>query len=360
MAANKPGRTASLFEFWPPWLFYAPVAAWCCLLALRHRGATLPALADPLVTPLGGLVGESKAAILDMVRGEARKLLLPYALVDLPDASPTRRLDRCLAAMDLAGLDFPVVAKPDVGERGAGVRPVASETELADYLGDFPGEPGRGLLLQRLSSHPGEAGVFWARPPGAERGYLLSITGKEFPCVTGDGRDTLETLIRAHPRFKAAGPIYLERFAGRLDDVPGEGERVPLVFAGNHCRGAVFRDAADLATPELLLAVEGICSSMEEFHFGRVDVRAPDRESLARGENLEVVEINALGSEATHVWDPDMSLPRAWRDLCRQWSLAWEIGAANRDRGFRAPPLLPSLRGIFSALRGRPTCPPTR
>ena len=37
-----------------------------------------------------------------------------------------------------AGLGFPVVAKPDLGWCGYGVRLLASATELADYLRRFP------------------------------------------------------------------------------------------------------------------------------------------------------------------------------------------------------------------------------
>jgi hypothetical protein len=50
-------------------------------------------------------------------------------------------------------------------------------------------------------------------------------------------------------------------------------------------------------------AFEEIARDLPEFYFGRFDVRFPDIESLRRGEDVTVVEINGAGSEGTHIWD---------------------------------------------------------
>ena len=57
--------------------------------------------------------------------------------------------------------------------------------------------------------------------------------------------------------------------------------------------------------------------------------------SLARGEAITVLELNGVTSEATHIYDPRVSPFEAWRTLCEQWRIAFEIGARNRALGHR-------------------------
>ena len=46
-----------------------------------------------------------------------------------------------------------------------------------------------------------------------------------------------------------------------------------------------------------------------------------------------MIELNGVTSEATNIYDARHSLADAYRVLFEQWSLAFEIGAANRERG---------------------------
>ena len=86
--------------------------------------------------------------------------------------------------------------------------------------------------------------------------------------------------------------------------MPAQGERVRLVFVGNHCKGSIFRNGIALATEALTDRVERLARALPDFHFGRIDVRFGSVQALARGEGFRVIEINGVGSEATHVWDP--------------------------------------------------------
>jgi len=146
------GPPLSFFEFWPMWAFYPPVIAYAAWLMLRHRGALLPTVANPSF-PGGGFVGESKAAVLELAVRHAPEWVAPFVAVDRPAApaasgTPVAETDAAAAALHAAGLALPVVAKPDLGCRGAGVKLVRSRAELQAYLQAFPA--GARLLLQRL------------------------------------------------------------------------------------------------------------------------------------------------------------------------------------------------------------------
>lgn len=322
----------SFFEFWPSWAFYAPIVAQWVGLALRYRSITLPTAANPHIES-GGLCGESKLSILDQVQGEARALLAPYTRLRTDPARPAADPAAAAAAMAAAGLSYPVVAKPDIGCNGCGVRLVADPAALAAYMAAFP--RGEVVVLQAFIPFEGEAGLFYIRHPDEKVGRITSVTLKYTPMVVGDGRSTLRKLILADPRAGRVPELYLPRLGPRLEEVPPQGETVRLVFVGNHCRGSIFRDGTDHVTPALTAAMERLARALPDFHFGRIDVRFESPAALARGEGMQVIEINGTGSEATHVWDPRTRLADAWRAQFYHYGQAWRIGATNRARGHR-------------------------
>ncbi|MEO8715463.1 MAG: D-alanine--D-alanine ligase, partial [Acetobacteraceae bacterium] len=253
--AERPARPApaiSFFEFWPGWLFYAPVVAHCIALGVRHGSPALLTAANPRITA-GGLCGESKTSILDQIAlPEERAALASYTVLDV--AGSGADLGRAEAAMEAAGLAYPIVAKPDIGCNGTGVRLASGRDDLARYLAGFP--PGERVVLQEFIAAESEAGLFYVRHPDEVNGRITSVTLKETPVVVGDGRATLRDLVLADRRAGRLAHLYFPRLAARLAEVPAQGVRVPLVFVGNHCKGAIFRDGAGHITPALTARIE--------------------------------------------------------------------------------------------------------
>jgi hypothetical protein len=268
---GSPKRILSPFESWPPVLFYAPVVVYWLLLALRHRSLTLPAVANPQIEH-GGLCGESKTKLFASMTPEGREWVAPYvSFMRGHDGDVDRDLDRLTRQLEAARLEFPLVAKPDVGCQGAGVRLVHDRLELRAYLRAFPAH--ERLLVQHFVDHEGEAGIFYVRRPNDAVGRIFSMTLKYFPTVVGDGKSTLGQLIRQDPRAGRLAHLYLPRHQHRIHWVPAEGEPVRLVFAGNHCKGAMFRNGGRLVTAELAARIDQIAHTIPSFHFGRFDVR---------------------------------------------------------------------------------------
>jgi hypothetical protein len=222
------------------------------------------------------------------------------------------------------------------------VRLARGPEDLGRYLAAFP--EGERAVLQEFITHENEAGIFYVRTPDEPHGRITSLTLKETPFVVGDGRSSLRDLILADPRAGQVARLYLPRLAGRLLEVPAQGERLPLVFVGNHCKGAIFRDGAGHVTPALTARIDRLARALPNFYFGRIDVRFASLAALGRGEGFRVIEVNGAGSEATHVWDPRTSLRQAWRDQFFHYGMAYRIGAANRARGARPTRLRELLR----------------
>lgn len=324
-----------MFEFWPGWLFYLPVWVWIAWLTIRHRGLRLPLISNPLL-PAGGLVGEQKTRVLDSVGPGARAYVAPYISFTRSGASAEDDAVVALDRLRSAGLALPIVAKPDLGCRGAGVRPIRAREDLVTYLVGFPRD--ETLLLQTLVDVRGEAGVFYVRKPGEARGKIISLTLKYFPHVRGDGRSTLRELILADPRAGVLSHLYLPRHTERLDEVLRDGEFYRLAFAGSHSRGAIFRNGNAFITSAMEARFDALTAEIPEFWFGRFDIRFANFSDVQRGEGFRIVEINGAGAEATHIWDSRTRLWEAYRTLFHQFALLWEIGARNHRRGFRPEP----------------------
>lgn len=326
-ATERNGHPLSFFEFWPGWLFYTPVVIHWLMLGVRYGDFSLPTAANPRITT-GGLCGESKLSILSQVRHAGMPLVAATCGVCAhPDSADTAE-----AAMQAAGLHYPVVAKPDIGCNGTGVRLLRDRSALIRYLEDYPA--GETVVLQRYIAAPNEAGIFYIRHPDEATGRITSLTIKHPPFVVGNGRATLRELILADERASLVPHLYLARLADRLDQVPATGETIQLVFVGNHCKGSIFEDGAELVTPALTQAIEQFAQAMPEFYFGRIDVRFGSIASLRRGIDFSVIEVNGVGSEATHIWDPRTKLLDAWRTQFFHYGAAFRIGAANRRRGY--------------------------
>lgn len=350
------GPSLSFYEFWPPRLFYLPLTLYWGWLAIRYGGMSTPTLANPLF-PVGGLVGESKSEILSMVSGHALSYVAKHVAI-CATGDGWGDGARGMAAMAESGLSLPVVAKPDMGCRGAGVRLIESEAELAAYFGTFP--PGETVILQHYVSYEAEAGIFYVRDPDTGQGRILSMTLKYFPHVVGDGRSTLRELIEADGRASQIAHIYLPRHQDRLDMVLPSGQPYRLAFAGSHSRGTIFRNGNRFVTDAMVRKFDAIARDIPEFHFGRFDVRFDTIDALQRGENFVIVEVNGAGGEATHIWDRNTTIGEAYRSLMEQYRLLFRIGHRNRRRGFKAMAAWTLIRHYLREKRLTPRYPLTQ
>jgi membrane protein DedA with SNARE-associated domain len=328
-------RRWARWEFWPAWLFYIPVGVYYALLAIRYRSLSMPTSANPGIAT-GGFVGESKLEILDQLRRRCPQFTAEAFLVEGQTIS-----DRLLNLHRLCrqhGITVPFILKPDLGQRGSGVRLIRSMRAALEYLQAVDAS----VIVQRYVAGPREAGVFYYRFPDEARGHIFAITEKIFPTITGDGNHTVEELIRADDRATLIAATYLRRFASRWDVILALGEALRLVETGNHAQGCIFRDGMHLHTEALERVIDEISQKLTGFFIGRYDIRYQNDQDLKQGRNFQIVELNGATSEATSIYDAQNSLFSAYGTLFQQWRLVFAIGAANKANG-HAPSSLAAL-----------------
>jgi len=315
------------WEFWPMWLFYPPVAINYLWLIVKYRGTMLPTISNPGIFS-GGIVGESKIQTLRDLMNTSPEFTAEAELItgDFAEARLISLREICARR----NISYPFILKPDLGQRGAGIKLIRSESQAEIYLK----ETSAPLLVQRFAAGPHEVGIFYYRFPDEPRGRIFAITEKVFPFVTGDGKSTVAELIWRDNRARFMAEKYLQRLGARQDEVLAAGEMWSLVQSGNHAQGCIFRDGIRLNSPALEERIDDISKRVSGFYIGRYDVRFASVEDLYAGTNFQIIELNGAAAEATSIYDARNTLWSAYRTLFRQWDLVFAIGAENRRRGF--------------------------
>lgn len=319
------------WEYWPIWIVYLPVLFYLILLSIRYRAMCLFTASNPGIDN-SGFVGDSKGEILDMLSTDPELSGMIASYLTLPKSGDAaERLVEISSWMSEIETEYPIVLKPDEGERGKGVEIIRNEGQALRYLTENEHE----LIAQRFISGP-EYGVFYLRYPDEENGKIVSISQKHTQSIVGDGEMVLEDLILSDDRAAAMFDFYKKKFAGRLNEVLAKGEKIPLAEIGTHCRGAMFTDDRELLTDELEEKIDALSKSFTGFHIGRYDIRVSSVEDFQKGEGIQVLELNGVTAEPAHIYHPGFSYFEGVKTLCVQWGAAVKCGVQNRKRGHKA------------------------
>ena len=227
-------------------------------------------------------------------------------------------------------VNYPFIAKPDIGLRGSAVQKIDNFEQLKNYntKANFD------YLIQEMIPHSNEVGIFYVRYPNQKTGRITGIVGKEFMIITGNGKSTIEDLICENPRYEMQLESLRNEYGDKLNAVLMPNEQVNLVPYGNHARGAKFLDCIHWNSPALEAVINKICLQIPDFYFGRLDLMYDSWEELEQGNNFAIVELNGASSEPTHIYDPKHSIFYAWKELSRHIKYMYEISAANHKNGF--------------------------
>lgn len=307
------------WEYWPFGIVQAPVFLYWMWLSLKARSPFFFSASNPGILT-GGMMGESKFDALNLVPHTHRPKSI---LIRLPVT-----LDALKAQLAAAGLSYPCVFKPDLGERGWKVKIIRSDADAEAYLGHITID----FLAQEYVEAPLEFGVYYVRKPDEPNGRVVSITGKEMLSVTGDGRSTLRELVLAKDRARLQAQRLAVEFADRWESVPPAGEHLVLNRIGNHCLGTCFLDAGHLINDQLNDAFDRLSKQVPGFYFGRYDLVCHSEADLQAG-RVTVLELNGCGAEPAHIYHPGASFWKAVGVLFRHMHDLYEVSVQNHRRG---------------------------
>jgi hypothetical protein len=270
----------------------------------------------------GGFIMDSKKEIYD---------LIPQKYYPKTDFVKENTLfDEVKIILEKSKIEFPLIAKPDMGLRGSAVKKIDDFDQLLNYHNKANFD----YLIQKLIPYKNEVGIFYVRFPHENNGRITGIVAKELLEVVGDGKSTIEQLVRQNPRFELQLETLRKDLGNTLQDILQKGEKCNLVPLGNHCRGAKFIDVSNLISDKLNDVIDEVCLQIPEFYFGRMDLMYNTWQELEDGKNFQLIELNGAASEPTHIYDPKHSLFFAWKVLAQHITYMYKISVENNKRGF--------------------------
>lgn len=302
----------------PPIFLYPMLIPHVFKLCIKYKTSISIITKSNPAFPYGGLPFASKKDIFDVFKN--KKEFLPYELIKY-NIELEQKIQ--ISKNFISKVSYPIIAKPDTSHRGIDVNLINNENELVELLKNQKWD----YILQEYCDYNYEFGVFYSRLPKDKKGSIVSLSSKKIPIIFGNGKDNLKTLI-LNAEIDNKKNI-LEKFEKKLDFILPQGESLKTLVCASHAQGAIFSDAKDFITQNLIDKTDEICN-VEGFYFGRLDVRAKSLEALKEGD-FRIIEINGATSEFIHIYDKNYSFKEGLSELKRQWNLLFEISNENRN-----------------------------
>lgn len=308
------------WEYWPIYVFNIPILFIWLWNALRARNIFFFTLTNPGIDT-GGFFGESKSSILRHIPEDFKPrtylLQAPVNEHELP------------ALFTSSGLSFPVIAKPEVGERGWLIARINNQAELLQYVRQHPID----TILQTYVDFPLEVCIMVYRYPNGKKTEVTSICEKYFLQIKGDGRSTIGELILQQDRAVLQLEKLMHRYTDRWKEILPLNEVLILEHVGNHSQGTTFLNKNDEIDQDITGIMTMLLNSMPDVYYGRFDMRAASWPDLRAGKNIRVLEFNGASSDPGHIYQPGYSIFRAYRDMAFHWGVMRKIAVQNRQRG---------------------------
>lgn len=299
------------WEYWPVYVVYLPNILICVYYAIRFRNFFYFKKANPMF-PNGGLYNVSKNEIYKLIPNQ----YLPKTIYIRKNENPD-----FYKLLKLNNLSLPVIVKPDKGKRGIKVEKIYTFDEIQAYhlqnLSDY--------FIQEQVDFENEIGLFYCRLPNEKHGTITGIVGKEFMKVKGDGRSTIQQLMYKNNRYASQIDRIFDTKPKLLEQVLNVNENLILEPIGNHNRGTKFIDESYRITTQLTNSFDIICSKIEGFYYGRLDIKFANWSELEAGKNFKILEINGAMSEPAHIYDPKHSFWYGQKEIFRHLKIMRNI-----------------------------------
>ena len=319
------------WEYWPQEIVYLIIYPYYVWIAFKLRATGFFVVANPHDGEMNFLM-ESKIKIYKHIPTK----YYPTTIY----VEPKQDFNFILDAIKQAQILLPFITKPNIGHKGIGVKKIHSTDELLEHHRHAK----HPYLIQRLIEFEHEIGMFWVRFPNEANGKLTGIVYKEYLHVVGDGKSTLEELIYANARTYYQLHYLKNKFKPEWNNILAKDEKKIIVPFGSHFRGSKFIDYSYKITPKLTETFNAICTQINGYYYGRMDIKFDNWQDLENGKNFAIIETNGAGSEPTHIYDPTHSIFFAWKEIARHLSYLQKVCLQNKQKGYQTANLQQLLK----------------
>ena len=319
------------WEQWPFKVLYAPIVPVWLWYIIRSGSVWFFTPSNPKLT-FGGMDGEHKKEMHDLLPLHLRPVYF--------NVKATEDFSIILKELEVHGIQYPLIVKPEIGGQGILFRKIDTEAHLREYHEKIPVE----YFIQEFIAYPLEVSLFYYRFPNEPKGTISGFLQKVPMQVTGDGENTLEQLILLNSKSKKkVGELRLKH-EHNFKNVITAGEKYILSYAGNHNRGARFIDLSEEINDTLVNMLDEISLGINDFFYGRYDIMCNSIEELKQGNNFVILEYNGCGAEPNHFYDTGYTLTGAYKEILKHWKVLYKISRYNYKQGVAYWPMLKGFR----------------
>lgn len=296
------------YEYWPFWIFYLPAFFYWPILGIKAKTLLYFTSINRCMN-FGGTFLSSKYGYLKYLPQQ----YIPVSCI----VNRQMTINGIKKQLKSYNLSYPIIAKPDIGERGKSVLKIQNDTQLSEY---FENASYQTFILQEYIDYPIELGILYYREIDG-RGKITSIGLKKFCTIIGNGRSTLGKLIAKNPRICGRKKQLEEKFQNQWDKVLKLGEKILIEPIGNHNLGTTFLNGNRTYSREMMQWIDHTASMIPNFDYGRFDLRISDWESFRNKNGIKVLEINGVNSEPIHIYSPKFGLINAYREIFKHMNI---------------------------------------
>lgn len=326
----------SHYEFWPYWIFYIPAYFYYFYLAIKSRRWVYFSVLNPCMK-FGGAFLSSKHDYLKKIPEKWTPKTLHIS--DLEDFELIKN------QLEVMKLNFPLIAKPDMGERGRNVEKIGSLEELEHYIRTI-NQP---VLIQEYIEYPIELGIlFYWDTAGIP--HITSIGKKEFCTLKGDGKLTLKKLVKENHRIAHRASILEDRFKEQWHQIMPKGKELLVEPIGNHNRGTTFLDAREHKSKEMLDWVVNSLQNLQGFDYGRIDLKLKNWNAFKENNGIKILEINGVNSEPIHIYDPNCSIWSAYKSIFNHMHIIYQLSRQKLNKQSKTLSLFEFIGGALEVL----------
>jgi hypothetical protein len=319
------------YEFWPFWVFYIPAYCYYFYLAIKARRWVYFSTLNSCMNFGGAFLSSKSNSLKDVPQNWVPKTIY------VPSNQHIAKIQGTLIAK---GITFPLIVKPDMGERGKNVALLATVKELEQYLKKIK-QP---VLIQEYISYPIELGILFYWDTN-NKPCISSIGVKKFCEIEGNGKDTLKKLVSKNHRIASRKDFLEDKFKEQWLQILPKNEKILIEPIGNHNLGTAFYDGMEYYSEEMLTWVVRCLKNISGFDYGRLDLKIENWNAFKNNNGIKILEINGVNSEPIHIYDPSYSLWKAYKDIFHHMNIIYKLSMHKTDK--KTPPT-----SLFDFLRG--------
>lgn len=297
------------WEYWPWGIVYTPIYIYYLWNVIRCGKWFYFSAVNPTMYN-GGFFGNKKTEMYD---------LLPA------DSYPKYELVNANFNLNQLEIVFPCIVKPNVGERGFGIKKINNLDELKSYQANCNYE----FLIQEYCNYKNELSVFCIKDIRTNTFFTTSIIGKKLLSIVGDGKHTLLELISKNKNSFLQIERLQAKWGKLFDEIIPTGKELFLIDNANHSKGAIF-NSIDEKKDEISSLFIHLSKQINGFNYGRFDVKYNTIDELLEGK-YSIIELNGVGAEPIDMYIPKLSLWKGLSILVYHWKKMYEIAQYNMN-----------------------------